>query len=162
LFTWLTERSSQPDVGQLLAALQMAEQGFGAMGNLPRLGEVFACRALIARRQGEAVQAVAWAGQALAHLPPEERAWRSISVNIEGLEAQRAGQLGVARRRLQEAREAGEAIGNRALVRPLIGMLSAVCAEQGELHQAAAFGRQMLVEARELDDRDDIAHAQLA
>jgi ATP/maltotriose-dependent transcriptional regulator MalT len=94
---------------------------------------VFACRALVARQQGEPLQAVAWARQALAHLPAEALAWRSIGVNIVGLEAHRAGQLDVARQQLLEARALGEAMGNRAFMRPLLGMLSAASFEQAEL-----------------------------
>jgi LuxR family maltose regulon positive regulatory protein len=161
LFISLGDRSAPPTMAQLDAALQVAEQGLRAAGDTPRLGAVFACWALVARPQGEPVQAVAWARQALAQLPAEALAWRSISVNIEGLEAHRAGQLDVARQRLLEARALCETMGNRAFMRPLLGMLSAVSFEQGELHQAAAYGRQMLAEAREIGDPDAIAHAQL-
>ena len=160
-FTSLAERSSPTLISRLDAVLQMAEQGFRAADQTLRLGEVFACRALVARQRGEPEQTVAWARQALAHLPAEAPAWRAISVNIVGLEAQRSGQLEVARQRLLEARALSETLGNRAFMQPLLGMLGAVCIDQAELHQAAAYGHDMLAEARNMGDRDDVAHALL-
>lgn len=142
--------------------LQLAEQGWRRTGTLSRLGEVFAFRSLLARQQGELTQAVAWARQALAWLPEEELAWRSVSLSVVGAGELLDGQVALAQELFEEGRACCEALGNRSFTRATSGMLSEVYVEQGKLHLAAEQFRQLLAEARAQEDRDDIGRVQLA
>jgi LuxR family transcriptional regulator, maltose regulon positive regulatory protein len=141
--------------------LQMAEESFRREGNLPRLGEIFAFRALIARKRGALREAGTWARQALAWLPAQEPLWQDVSLGIVGEEARHAGQLDMARKTLQEVRAHAQAIGNRMFTRTASALLGEVCVEQGALRLAAEYYRQMLREAREQGDLNDIGHAQV-
>jgi LuxR family transcriptional regulator, maltose regulon positive regulatory protein len=91
----------------------------------------------------------------------EEMAWRGASLSSIGTGEHFAGRLDVARKLLIEARAISEAIENWGFTRAIIGMLSEVYIEQGELHQAAANIRQTLAQARQQGDYDDVAHAQI-
>lgn len=146
---------------QLNATLGAAERGFRALGNTAKLAEVFAFRALLTRQQGEFQQALTWAQQALAWLPPDELAWRSVSYGIVGLGELLTGQLDVAYHHMQTARELIQVIGNPHFLRATLGQLSLFSVEAGDLHQTVAYLRPMLAEARSVGDADDIGHAQL-
>jgi LuxR family maltose regulon positive regulatory protein len=146
---------------QLQRMLQMAEESFRREGNLPRLGEIFAFRALIARKRGALREAGTWARQALAWLPAQELLWQDVSLGIVGEEARHAGQLDMARKTLQEVRAHAQAMGNRTFTRTASALLGEVCIEQGTLRLAAEYYRQMLSEAREQGDLNDIGHAQV-
>lgn len=148
-------------LAQLQRMLQMAEESFRREGNLPRLGEIFAFRALIARKKGALREAGTWARQALAWLPPQELLWQDVSLGIVGEEAHHAGQLDMARETLQEVRAHAQAVGNRTFTRATSALLGEVCIEQGTLRLAAEYYRQMLSEAREQEDLNDIGHAQV-
>jgi LuxR family maltose regulon positive regulatory protein len=161
LLVLMAGRSHGPTVALIDTSLQMAEDGFRATNNTAKLGEVFAFRSITSKQRGEIDASVAWARQALALLPAEEMAWRGASLSSIGTGEHFAGRLDVARKLLIEARAISEAIENWSFTRAIIGMLSGVYIEQGELHQAAAHMRQTLAEAREQGDRDDVAHAQL-
>jgi len=141
--------------------LQMAEESFRREGNLPRLGEIFAFRALIARKTGALREAGTWARQALAWLPAQELLWQDVSLGIVGEEARHAGQLDMARKTLQEVRAHAQSIGNRTFTRTASALLGEVCIEQGTLRLAAEYYRQMLGEAREQGDVNDTGHAQV-
>jgi LuxR family transcriptional regulator, maltose regulon positive regulatory protein len=142
--------------------LQLAEQGWRRTGTTSRLGEVFAFRSLLARQQGELIQAATWARQALAWLPEEELAWRSVSLSVVGAGELLNGQVALAQKLFEEGRACCEALGNRSFMRATSGMLSEVYVEQGKLHLAAEQFRQLLAEARAQEDRDDVARVQLA
>lgn len=161
LFIFASTRVTPITRIQLEELLQMAEQGFRTAGNTAGLGEVFAFHALLARQQGAIIQAVTYARQALAWLPADELAWRSVSLSAEGQEALLKGRLDLARQKLLEALTLCEIMGNHGFTRANTGMLSQISFEQGELHRSSGYLRQMLAEAREEGDRDDIAHAQL-
>lgn len=141
--------------------LQMAEERFRQEGNLPRLGELFAFRALIARKRSALKEAGTWARQALAWLPAQEPLWQCVSLGIVGEEAHHAGQLDIARKTLQEVRVLSQAMGSPPFTRTTSAFLGEVCFEQGALHLAAEYYRQMLGEAREQGDLNDIGHAQI-
>jgi LuxR family transcriptional regulator, maltose regulon positive regulatory protein len=161
LLVLMAGRSHGPTVARVETTLQMAEDGFRAIGNTAKLGEVFAFRSIIVKQRGEIDASVAWARQALACLPAEEMAWRGASLSSIGTGEHFAGRLDVARKLLIEARAISEAIENWSFTRAIIGMLSGVYIEQGELHLAAAHMRQTLSEARQQGDHDDVAHAQI-
>jgi LuxR family transcriptional regulator, maltose regulon positive regulatory protein len=161
LLVLMAGRSHEPTVALLETTLQMAEDGFRATENTAKLGEVFAFRSIIVKQSGEIDAAVALARQALALLPAEEMAWRGASLSTIGTGEHFAGRLDTARKLQIEARAISQAIANWGFTRAIIGMLSAVYIEQGELHLAAAQTRQTLAEARQLGDRDDVGHAQI-
>jgi LuxR family maltose regulon positive regulatory protein len=142
-------------------ALRMAEEGWGSADNQVGLGNVLAFRAAIARQQGEIVQAIIWARKALEWLPIGEYMWRAICLGVVSNDEILKGQLNLARKITLEARATSEATRNRNFIRANMVMLSYVCFEQGELHLAAECYRQMLREAREVEDRDDIGQGSL-
>jgi LuxR family maltose regulon positive regulatory protein len=146
---------------QIETFLQMAEEGWRAEGNMARLGEVFAFRALLSRQKGVTGEAVNYANLALAWLPEKELAWRSVALNVKGTESLLAGHPDIAEQALLEANALAKTIGNPYGIRATTAMLSGVYIEQGKLHEAAIGYRQVLHEAREQEDRDDIAHALL-
>jgi len=146
---------------QVETFLQMAAEGWRAEGNMARLGEVFAFRALLSRQKGVTGEAVNYANLALAWLPEKELAWRSVALNVKGTESLLAGQSDRAEQALLEANALAKTIGNPYGIRATTAMLSGVYIEQGKLHEAAIRYRQVLYEAREQEDRDDIAHALL-
>jgi len=137
------------------------KKAFAAINNTAKLGEVFAFRSTIIKQHGEIDASVAWPDKRWPYLPAEEMAWRGASLSSIGTGEHFAGRLDVARKLLIEARAISEAIENWSFTRAIIGMLSAVYVEQGELHQAAALMRQTLAEARQQGDRDDVVHAQI-
>ncbi len=106
------------------------------------------------------LQAVTWARQALAWLPPENRTWRNIALTVVGMGEILNGHLNNARAYLLEALLLNEQQGNLVYARATRGMLSWVSVEQGELHSAAEQFRQMQAEARAQGDSDDIARTQ--
>jgi LuxR family maltose regulon positive regulatory protein len=146
---------------RLHSLLQMAEERFRQEGDLSRLGEIFAFRALITRKRGALREAGTWARQALAWLPAQESFWQGISLGIVGEEAHHTGQLDLARKTFQDARTLAQTMGNRPFTRTASAFLGEVCLEQGALRLAAEYYRQMLNESREQGDLNDIGHAQI-
>ncbi len=141
--------------------LQLAEQRWRDANNTARLAEVFAFRALLARQDGRMLQAVTWAKQALAWLPPESRTWRNMSLTVVGVGESLDGNLNNAREDMLEALRLSEQQGNIIYMRATRGMLCGVSLEQCELRRTAEQFRQIQAEARMQEDRDDIAHTQL-
>ena len=163
LFAFIVDR---PSVAPQLSArfekaLQMAEDGWRNTVDVIRLSNVLAFRAVLARQQGEMVQAISCARQALAWLPTGEIMWRAICLGVVGNDELLKGQLHQARKTTLEARATSEASRNPAFIRASSIILSMVCFEQGELHLSAEYYRQMLEEARKAEDQDDIGQASL-
>ncbi len=142
--------------------LQVAEQQWRDANNTAKLAEVFAFRALLDRQEGKLLSAVTWARQALAWLPQEDHTWRNLSLTVVGIGELLGGTLSTARATLLEALGLSELQGNTLYARATRGMLSGVSIEQGELRHACEQLRQIQAEARAQEDRDDIAHTQLA
>jgi LuxR family maltose regulon positive regulatory protein len=161
LFVRIMDQPAPPPsvVARFIEVLQMAEDGFRTRGDMRGLADVLGFRALIARQRGEIREAAAYARQALSWVSEEDLEWRVLCMGILGTEEMLAGQFNTARKTLLAARVVCEAFGNRALTRTNTSMLSRICFEQGELQEAAAHYRQMLAEAREDDDNDDICDA---
>jgi LuxR family maltose regulon positive regulatory protein len=152
---------SPQDLAQMEEVLQWAEQGFRLEQNQHRLGEVFLFRALLDRQHGSLTEAVNNARLALDYLPEQEITWRASALGILGLKQLLAGQIERAQQTTLVAREACMMLGYPAIIRTNTVLLSRVYYEHGELHLAAEFYRQMLTEAREQQDYDDIGDAQL-
>lgn len=141
--------------------LQVAEQHWRDANNTAKLAEVFAFRALLARQEGNLLQAMTWAKQSLAWLPPEDRTWRNLSLTVVGTGEILDGHIDNARAFLLAALRLSEQQGNLIYARATRGMLSWASFEQGELRHTAEQFRQMQAEARVQEDRDDIARTQL-
>jgi len=141
--------------------LQVAEKQWRDANNTARLAEIFAFRALLARQEGNMLQAVTWARQSLAWLPQEDRTWRNLALTTVGIGEMLDGNLANAHDFLLEARTLCEQQGNHTYARATRGMLCGVSFEQGDLRHTAEQFRQMQTEARAQDDRDDIARTQL-
>ncbi len=144
---------------QLEKLLQMAEEGWRAMGNAAKIGEAQTFRAMIASRQGAHQRALALAREALTRLPAEEKAWRNISLGIVGIGALQEGQLNEAHEVLQESRACWEAVGNFDAMRGIILILGKIYYEQAALYKAEDSYRQVLALAQEAKDAGDTAHA---
>jgi LuxR family maltose regulon positive regulatory protein len=144
---------------QLEKLLQMAEEGWRAMGNAAKIGEAQTFRAMIASRQGARQRALALAREALTRLPADAKAWRNISLGIVGIGALQEGQLNEAYDVLQEARACWEAVGNFDAMRGIILILGKIYFEQAALHKAEDSYRQVLTLAQEAKDGEDTAHA---
>ncbi|HZS76457.1 MAG TPA: LuxR C-terminal-related transcriptional regulator [Ktedonobacteraceae bacterium] len=161
LFTLMENpRLTQPKE-RIYQLLQVAEQKWRDANNTAKLAEVFSFRSMLARQEGKMLQAVTWAKESLAWLPPENRIWRTIALTVVGFGETRDGNLKLARKYLLEALILSEQQGNRLYARASRGMLSWVSSEQGELHSAAEQFRQLQAEARMQEDYDDVARTQL-
>jgi LuxR family transcriptional regulator, maltose regulon positive regulatory protein len=141
--------------------LNAAEQKWRDANNTAKLAEVFAFRALLTRQEGKMLEAVTWARQSLAWLPRAERTWRNLDLTVVGIGELLDGNLDNAREYLLEARILSEQQGNLTYARATWGMLSWAAFEQGELLYTAEQFRQLQIEARQHEDRDDIARSQL-
>lgn len=141
--------------------LHMAQEGWQRASNTPRLGEVFAFRALLARQYGAMEEAVKLARQSLTYLPEGTSMWGMISLSVLGASVLHSGQLNLARQMFLQWHPPVHVTQRRSFVRPGLVLFSRVCIEQLELRQTAVSLRRILAEAREDEDRDDIADAQL-
>ncbi len=149
--------------------LQNAEAGWRESGNLSRLGDLFAFRALITWQLGQIGSAAEYARRALELLPvPQNRQehtylqdmqWRSVCLAVLGMEA--AGERGLdeARQFLLQAYQSCSSAQNRGFARATIMMLASVDLARGELHQPAGAIRQILSEAREVNDWGDVTYS---
>lgn len=161
LFIAMDNSQARENKGQVLHLLQVAEEHWRDANNTEKLAEVFSFRALLARQDGKILSATTWARQALAWLPEGERTWRNLALTVVGVGEILDGTLLDARKYLLEALQLNEQLGNHTYARATKGMLSWASVEQGELRHSAEQFRQMQVEARSQEDRDDIARTQL-
>src|SRR5260221_4978795 len=143
--------------------LQMAERGWRERGNVSRLGELFAFRALVTWQLEELWNAAEYARKALELLSttqerthPQDTKWRRFCLVVPGLE--RAGERGrdEARQILQQAYENCASAQHRGFTRATMMMLASIDLARGELHQPAEVLRQVLSEAREVNDWGDV------
>jgi len=149
--------------------LQMAERGWRERGNVPRLGELFAFRALVTWQLEKLKSAVEYARKALELLSttqdsqeyarPQDTKWRSFCLAVLGMEA--AGERGLdeARQFLQQAYESCAGAQHRGFTRATMMMLASVDLARGELHQPAQALLQVISEAREVKDWSDVTAA---
>ena len=161
LFTLMEGPRSLDGEERIHHLLQVAEQQWRDANNTTKLAGVFAFRALLARQEGNILQALTWAKQSLAWLPPEDRTWRNLSLSVVGSGEILDGHLDNARTFLLAALRLSEQQGNLIYARATRGMLNWARFEQGELRSTSEQFRQMQAEARMQEDRDDIAHTQL-
>ncbi len=131
--------------------LRLAEQGWLAGDNRPKLGEVLTFRAMVTWWQGDMGQSFGLARQALELLPEAAAFWRGIALLHRGMEERLAGRLHQARQTLLESRDLSETAGNAHGVMAATFVLGEVYAGQGDLHQAAELQRQVLAEAEHVE-----------
>src|SRR5258708_11174465 len=149
--------------------LQMAERGWRESGNVPRLGELFALRAMVTGQTEKLKSAVEYARKALELLSttqdsqeyarPQDTKWRSFCLAVLGMEA--AGERGLdeARQFLLQAYESCARAQHRSFTRATMMMLASIDLARGELHQPAQALRQGISEAREVKDWSDVTAA---
>ncbi|GCF08393.1 LuxR C-terminal-related transcriptional regulator [Dictyobacter arantiisoli] len=139
--TWLPDASLLPLMEKILS---MAERRCRAEQNLPKLGELFAFRALFALRQGEMRVAVTYARQALDWLPQTQDIWRGLSATIAATELVELGQFRLAHDGLEEACVRLAKTNNHLFRQVATIKLAQVYFELGEIQQAASLYRQAL------------------
>lgn len=143
--SWLPDASTLHSIEK---RLQSAEQRFLGENNLPKLGELFAFRSLLALRQGDISNAIRSAKQALDALPQTQKIWRGLSLSIAVEEWIQLGQFQQARAALLEAHALCEAVKNSYFQRVAMVKLAHVLFELGEFQQAISWYRQVLPSAR--------------
>jgi LuxR family maltose regulon positive regulatory protein len=151
--SWLPNASTLRSLEKLLHS---AEESFRAEKHLPKLGELFAFRALLALRQGNTQAALLYAKQALdcfAQASPSgqgvQHIWRGLSLSAVAEEWIEAGQFQQARTALLEAYALCEAAENHYFKRVAMIKVARICFELGEFQRAGSLYRQVLPEARE-------------
>jgi LuxR family maltose regulon positive regulatory protein len=148
LFT--LDRSSPATMALIEEPLKRAERIYEREEAWGKLGEALSCHAEVARWQGDLPLALRLARRALT-LPPEPpMLWRSASILTVAASEMRKGRPEEARRLILEGQKRLETL-------PIPGysvhgatlMLGGICWQQGRLHQAAQYYRQLLGTANE-------------
>lgn len=148
LFT--LDRSSPATMALIEEPLKRAERAYERAEAWGKLGEAFSCHAEVARWHGDLPRAIRLARRALT-LPPEPPIrWRSASILIVVANELRAGRPEEARRLTLEGQQLLETL-------PIPGysvhgatlMLGEIGWQQGRLHQAEQYHRQLLVTTQE-------------
>jgi LuxR family maltose regulon positive regulatory protein len=153
--SWQPDELTLPLLEKLLS---MAEHSFRAENHLPKLGELFAFRSLLALRKGNMQAATSNAEQALDWLPQTQHIWRGLSLCIMGEKWVQMGDFHQARTVLLEAEALCDTVKNLFFKRVALIKLAEVCFEQGEIQQAASLFRQALVEAPKEEQTKTLAH----
>ena len=150
--SWLPNAST---VRSLEKLLRSAEHRFRVENHLPKLGELFAFRSLLALRQGErrtaimhAKQALDWFAQTHPAMREARHIWRGLSLSIVADEWIELGRFQQARAALLEADALCEAVENQYFKRAAMTKLAQVFFEQGDFQQAISLFGQVLAEAR--------------
>src|SRR5260221_5864467 len=144
--SWLPNALTLRELEKLLRS---AEHCFRLEHNLPKLGELFAFRSLLALRQGDMQAATRYAKQALDWLAQAQHIWRGLSLCIVAREWVEMGHFQQARAALLEAHALCEAVENHYFKRIAMVNLAQVFFELEEIQQATSSYRQVLAEARE-------------
>ncbi|HZR39664.1 MAG TPA: hypothetical protein VFB12_06095, partial [Ktedonobacteraceae bacterium] len=87
--------------------------------------------------------------------------WRGVSLLLLGLKDYHEGRLGEAPQLLQEAYACSLATDDGHFTRGALLLLGASSTARGEVHQAAEYYRQALVNARQQESYEDSASALL-
>jgi len=170
LFTHHPEPPTPALMARVHQALQIADDGWHGRGDLAGRGKVWAFRAMLSWRDGLVEHAARDARQSLAWLPDDEAApaqaagdpahavweWRAVNTAIIGHAELEAGRAEEARRLLQEAQRRSTAAGSRPFARVATLLLGSACVALGELHQAEVYYNQVLPDARDQGDEEDV------
>ncbi len=152
---------STRDISNMQKALLWAEQGFYAQGDTYGQALALVLWATVTRQFGDITEAADVARRALALLSVQDVTWKSSCLSILATEELLMGQVEKAIRTTLVAREYCEDLGFPAFLRANTVLLGRAYFDHGELHLAASLYRQMLASARQEQDYDDIADAQL-
>ncbi len=144
--TWKLNELALHDLERLL---DIAEQCFREENNLPKLGELFAFRSLLAWRQDDTQAAANYAQQALDWLSETQKLWRVLSLCMAGRRWIEIGQFSQARAALLAAQDLCKVVKNHYFTVVTAILLAQVLFEQGQLQQASTLYRQVLAEWRE-------------
>ena len=127
----------------------------------PFLGEVLAAQAFLARGQGDNARMVERSQRALKLLPKDSNNSRClVSINLV-LAYWHMGQMEATEQVLDEAIETSQAIGNTYSLMTAIIFKGRVFAVRGQLHQAAEFFQQAIVEGGKIPI-NALAHLDMA
>ena len=144
--SWQPDAPTLPWLEQLL---NMAENGFRTEDNLPKLGELFAFRSLLALRQGNTQAVNRYAKLALDRLEPTQHIWRGLSLSVVAEEWLEQGRFQQARAALLEAQALCEAAQNHYFLQVVRVKQAQLFFDIGKIQQATALYRQVLAEVRE-------------
>lgn len=162
-FIYFIEQSVPPlaVISQFKRTLQLAEEGWRREDNRPRLGQLFAFRALILRQPGIMREAMSYAHQALSYLTPEAIEGRMMSLWLVGMGEFQEGRFDRAREAFNEVRAFYTSWGNHGITRAITVWFGLLDYAQGELHRSYASFQTLLSVAREAADIDDTCDALL-
>ncbi len=107
-------------------------------------GEIAALRSMLMANLGQAAQVIELSQQALERLPGNNLIVRSIILRNLGVAYEMSGELALASRTLNEARELALASDNLMIVLVTTTSLAQIEEDQGHLHQAAELYREQL------------------
>ncbi|QBD76449.1 hypothetical protein EPA93_10675 [Ktedonosporobacter rubrisoli] len=155
------QQPSPEYIDRLEKYLQMAEDGWQREGDTAQLGAVYTIRALLSVYFGTLDRTLNYSRQALTLLPSEEHSLRYSSLHLRSMGELLAGHINEANRLLLEAHTFHRAPEHHAFLRANRVLWSRISFEQGKLHQAAEHYQQVLAEARQQNDNDDICDALL-
>jgi LuxR family maltose regulon positive regulatory protein len=149
LFT--LDRSSPSTMALIEKPLKKAERSYEREEEWGKLGEALSCHAEVARWQGDIPLALRLAQRALTLPPQPPMLWRGASMLIVAASEMRKGRPEEARRLILEGQQL---VGTLQIpgysVYGATFMLGEICLQQGRLHQAEQYYRQLLATAKEI------------
>jgi LuxR family maltose regulon positive regulatory protein len=143
-YSWPLILTEQIDAAE--SYLDRAEQAADTQGDTATLGAVAAARVHIARMQGDNQRAAELSEQALALLPPEDHASRSVVALNLGMSHWYRGRLAEAEQTLAEAERAGRVSGNDYVQFAALAFLGRVQTAMGRSGKAVAFCQRIVEE----------------
>jgi ATP/maltotriose-dependent transcriptional regulator MalT len=148
LFT--LDRSSPATMALIEEPLKRAERAYEREGAWGKLGEALSCHAEVARWQGDVPRAQSLARRALTFPPEPPMQWRGASILTVVASEMQKGRPEEARRLTLEGQQLMETLRIPGYsVHGATLMLGEIGWQQGRLHQAAQYYRQLLVSAEE-------------
>ena len=143
-YVWPLILTEQIDTAE--SYLDRAEQAAEEQGDTDTLGAVAVAHVHIARMRGDNQRAAELSERALALLPPEELAGRSVVALNLGLSQWYRGRLAEAEQTLTEAERAGRGSGNDYPRFAALAFLGRVQTAKGRSRKAAAFCQRIVEE----------------
>ncbi|GHO62137.1 hypothetical protein KSC_010290 [Ktedonobacter sp. SOSP1-52] len=131
--------------------LRLAERYWRDEGNLERLAQIQAFRALVALWQEEYAESFRLARESLEHLAEHEVQWRGMSLLNASLEDLWAGRFDKAWNACTQAHLFLASCGSNAPMFASIAAQAEICLWRGALHQASTLYQQILAEIERQD-----------